>query len=148
MKINFLLLSFIFFLIFRVSGNCQTYHLDITNEPYEPIVGGTALVIGIWDDPEFEIPIGFNFYFFGMTDKLYCFADFQCGVFSSNLDPDSLNLIGVFAGDFIDRGYDADSALSPILFKTEGTVGHRVTTIEYKNAGFYSGTIIDRKSTR
>jgi hypothetical protein len=50
-----------------------------------------------------------------------------------------MDLILAFSTDIIDRGYEIDSSLSPILYKTEGVVGHRVFTLEFRNAGFNGG---------
>lgn len=130
------------FFLFSSLANSQSYTLTVTNEPYHDLVGGIQLVDTTWDDPGFIVPLGFNFDFFGeTTNSLYSHEVFVGGLFTTNLDIDALNLILAFSVDLIDRGYDNGENLSPISYKTEGAAGVRVTTLEYNNAGFYSGIV-------
>lgn len=120
--------------------NSQSYTLTVTSQPYDTLVGGSLAVTGVWDDPGFTVPIGFNFEFFGeTTNTLYTPQDFVGGLLATNLDINELDLIVPFGADLIDRGYDIGFAMSPMLYKTEGSAGSRVFTFEYKNVGFYSG---------
>ncbi len=144
MKIKFLTVLFVLVLICYLPGSSQTYNLSITNEPYVPLTGGTSLVQGVWDDPEFNVPLGFSFDYYGQTtDMLHVISGFLGGIYTTNLDANAVNLMAVFATDFVDRGYNTGQAMSPILFKTTGTTGHRITTVEFKNAGFFSDTVIN-----
>ncbi len=115
--------------------------MSVTTEPYHDLVGGISLVEGTWDDTSFTVPLGYNFEFFGeTTTNLYSLEFFTGGIFTTNLDVNALNVIAAFSADLIDRGYDIDLSLSPISYKIEGVAGTRTTTIEYNNAGFFSGT--------
>lgn len=128
---GFILLSYIPLL-------SQTYSLTVSNEPFEFLENGVQATKGVWDNPSFVVPIGFSFEFFGeMTTNLYALEDFYDGILSTSLNPTSVNLMVPFATDLIDRGYDIDSSMSPILYKTEGPAGERVFTLEYKNVGFW-----------
>ena len=140
MKIRYQLLS-IFFLFFQgLPIQSQSYHLAVSSEPYHDLVGGIALIDSTWDDPAFIVPLGFNFEFFGeTTTNLYSSDPFVGGIFFTNLDINALNLIFAFSADLIDRGYDIGTILSPISFKTEGAPGTRTTTVQFKDAGFFSG---------
>jgi hypothetical protein len=50
---------------------------------------------------------------------------------------DTLGFFFVFGADLIDRGYQDTVLESPITYKTTGSVGHRIFTIEWKNVGFF-----------
>ncbi|HUR31718.1 MAG TPA: T9SS type A sorting domain-containing protein [Saprospiraceae bacterium] len=120
----------------------QTYSFSTSNAPYVPITNATSAVKGSWDDPGLAISIGFGFEYFGETSSvIYSLDDFVGGFFATNLNIEELNLLVPFGVDLIDRGFEIDSALSPIYYKTEGPVGNRVFTLEYNNSGFYSSPI-------
>ena len=137
--ISLLMISVICFFALS-SVQSQTYSFSTSNEPYQFITNGTSAVKDSWDDPGLAISTGFNFEYFGAnTNVLYSLDDFVGGYFAANLNLEALNLLIAFGVDLIDRGFEIDSAMSPIYYKTEGPVGNRVFTLEYNNAGFYSG---------
>lgn len=115
----------------------QTYHFSVSTKPYVDLTGGTPLVTDIWDDPELTIPIGFDFQYYGETiQTLYLPGTFSLITLID--DPTAANIANIilFGADLIDRGYISGTSLSPITYKTEGTAGHKVLTVEWKNAGF------------
>ncbi len=116
----------------------QTYHLTVTSEPYVDLVGGTPAVTQSWDDPGYDVPIGFLFHFYNQNiTTVHQLANIAFPILASNSVGDTLGLFLVFGADLIDRGF-ADTLLqSPITYKTTGSPGQRVFTIEWKNAGFY-----------
>jgi len=50
---------------------------------------------------------------------------------------DTLPLIGPYAMDLCDRGYNTATMLSPISYKTEGNAGSRIFKLEWKEAGSF-----------
>ena len=92
-----------------------------------------------WDDPEYVIPIGFDFDLYDITiDSIYIGIGMG-GLVSSKIDTNYIAeyLIIPFETDLIDRGIDSVFSQSPISYKLEGTTGNRILKIEWKNAGFY-----------
>ncbi len=128
---------------------CQSYSVSVSNEPFTFLENGIPAVTKEWADPAFTIPIGFKFHFFDdAVDSLYSFDFFAGTYFTTKSDLGSVNLLLALSADLIDRGYFADTSLSPITYKTEGAPGNRVFTLEFRNAGFTYGetnndTLID-----
>ena len=118
----------------------QTYQVTISNEPFVFLEKAQPAVVGAWETPEFQLPLGFDFEFFDITtNQLYSiFNSFGIDL-ELNQETGHLYQLFPFFGSMIDRGYQQDSALSPITFQTEGLPGGRIFTIEYKEAGFYDG---------
>jgi hypothetical protein len=136
-------------LIMQSNLHSQSYSVSVSNEPFTFLENGTAAVTREWADPEFTIPIGFQFHFFDeAVDSLYSHDFFAGAYFVTKPDLESVNLILALNADLIDRGYFADTSLSPITYQTEGAPGQRVFTLEFRNAGFTYGetnndTLID-----
>ncbi len=123
----------------------QSYSVSVSNEPFTFLENGTPAVTREWADPEFTIPIGFKFHFFDeAVDSLYSMDFFAGAYFTTKPDLGAVNMILALNADLIDRGYYADTSLSPITYQTEGIPGQRVFTLEFRNAGFtYGETNID-----
>ncbi|MGB4847660.1 MAG: T9SS type A sorting domain-containing protein, partial [Saprospiraceae bacterium] len=95
---------------------------------------------GAWDEPEFQLPLGFDFHFFDITtDHIYSIPNSFGIDLEMNQDLNHLYYLIPFYGNLIDRGYSQDSALSPITYQTVGNPGQRIFTLEYKEAGFFEG---------
>ncbi|MEO1257904.1 MAG: T9SS type A sorting domain-containing protein [Bacteroidota bacterium] len=130
------------FLMFGCSiGFSQTlpYTFSSFTETYEELEGATALTNGIWDDPEFAIPLGFDFAFLGDTASTI----YQVGLGSVlSLNPNGYyavtDFLFAYGSDLIDRGYNDGTSLSTISYKIEGNFGSRICKVEWKNAGFYN----------
>jgi hypothetical protein len=142
MKIHLIFELIFLVLVFNSDLFGQTYSLTVTNEPYDSLTNGTLLDTSAWSDPSFAVPVGFKFHYFDeYTDSLYSLDFFGGGYVGSNLNLESMNLIMPISSDLIDRGYESSTRLSPILSKTEGPEGHRIFTLEFRNAGFNSGEL-------
>lgn len=131
---------------FLVSGwmplQSQSYTVTVSNKTFDFLDEGNLAFFGIWDDPGYTVPVGFEYELFGETSShLYAWEDFFGPILSANLNGASLNLMVLFSTDLIDRGFELDTPLSPILYHTEGPVGERVFTLEYNNAGFWNGEL-------
>lgn len=118
----------------------QSYHVSVRMEPFEFLEEANLADSTAWSMPVFAVPIGFDFHFFDITSDTLYSAENTFGCYTSlNDDEEHLYMLIQFCATLIDRGYSQDSAVSPILFKTEGEVGDRKFTLEYNNAGLFYG---------
>jgi hypothetical protein len=130
------LLSLFVFLPFFLKG--QTYEFSASTSPYIDLLGGNPAVTETWDDPEYNVPIGFVFHFYDQSiSTVHQLGEVAYSLLSTHPLTDTLGFFFVFGADLIDRGYEDTTLQSPITYKTTGTPGHRVFTIEWKNAGFF-----------
>lgn len=134
--------------------SAQTTNFTVSNGTYTDLVASTSLNNGLtWDDPQFTIPIGFNFQYFNRSfSTIYISWDGYGGL----LSPDSVltgttSLLFAYGADIMDRGNLSGSnqpgSLSPISYKLSGLTGSRILKIEWKNVGFYSEIRDDSVST-
>jgi hypothetical protein len=118
----------------------QTYDVTASHTPFVALENPQVLTDEPWDILEFQLPLGFEFEFFDITtEDLFCIANSFGGDFELNEDIDHLYQVLPFFAGLIDRGYQQDSALSPIHYKTEGMAGERVFTLEFIEAGLFNG---------
>jgi len=145
MQIKSLLIFLFFALTFNI--NAQSYEVTISNQIYTNLVGSTSLNGNMtWDDPEFNIPIGFEFQFFDQIYTELAILEWAVGgsLGIANNTTDFTPLLTPYGADIIDRGYDfvADEpttgSLSNISYLTEGTEGSRILKVEWNNVGFYT----------
>src|SRR5690554_3055563 len=133
-------LTILMLLPFAMAVQAQgNYDFESFNEPYEDLVGGISLNNGqVWDDPEFEIPLGFELKISThQFDKLYIVSWTTGGILSSHpVDTGVLPILGLLAQDIIDLGYFSGMSQSPLSYLTEGEPGARITKIEWNNVGF------------
>lgn len=116
------------------------YNFIKTTGTYNNLTGATSVNDTIWDDPEYIIQIGFTFKLFDKNiTKLYMGLGLG-GAFGDTLDMNSTAnyLTFPFETDLQDRGAVGTTTLSPIMKKTEGSIGSRIFKLEFKNAGFYN----------
>jgi hypothetical protein len=129
-------------------SHAQTYQMTVSTEPYVDLSGGTPAVTQTWDDPGYDVPIGFVFPFYNQSlTTVHQLANIAFPILSTSAHADTFGLFLVFGADLIDRGYGDTMLLSPITYKTTGTPGQRVFTIEWKNAGFYRQYFFTGSST-
>jgi hypothetical protein len=136
-KIYFSVAALLAIALHTTAQTLAPYAFTKTTETYTYLSGGTSLNQNqIWDDPEFEVPIGFNFQFFGQSiDSLYIGAGLGALVLDSY---NSGYALVPFEADLIDRGDITGTSVSPITYKLEGTPGNRIFKLEWRNAGFYN----------
>jgi hypothetical protein len=137
MKSLFTLLTFFFSLAILAQ---DAYQLSYFNAEYVAFDDATSLNNGeVWDDPSYEIPIGFQFVLFeDTTEFLYLDDNFLGGVLHGGFQGPQANLIVAYGSDIIDVGYLDDVSESTISYKTTGTSPNRITKIEWDNCGFYN----------
>ncbi len=128
--------------------SAQTYNFSVNQVEYEPIQGGQLLVSEIWDDPELLIPIGFDFEYFSATiQELNLRSYYTIISLADNSENDIYSLMLLFGADLIDRGYDENTPQSPIKRLVTGSIGSRILTVEWENAGFFGDLSANGTST-
>ncbi len=156
MKIKTTLLSL--FCCIASAGFTQSYSFSTFTSVYSDLQNGTSVNEGItWDDPDYTIPVGFNFTYFGKTINEIYITDYGLGGFLNTTEffggTDTIQLLIPYGADITDRGSDTanfegqSGSLSPISYQLSGTPGSRVLKIEWKNAGFYWDISDDNIST-
>lgn len=133
-----------FMLLLPLILKCQTYSLSVHQEDYESLGIGFPLTEGVWDDPAYIVPIGFEFRFFDeMITTLGSSENFSGGILASNAKSNVSSNLLVYGPDIIDRGYNSGSSRSAIYFNTIGTNGQHVFIQEWYNVGFAGGQVLN-----
>jgi len=88
--------------------NAQIYEFNASTDTYTDITGSTSLNNGMtWDDPEFAIPIGFEFqYFDSIYTEIFIEDNAYGGIVSFNNTEEIVPTFVAYGADIIDRGYD------------------------------------------
>ncbi|WP_299253817.1 T9SS type A sorting domain-containing protein [uncultured Aquimarina sp.] len=136
--------------------NSQSYELSTSTAAYINLTSSTSLNnTAPWDDPEFAIPIGFDFEYFDITINQIYIDDwgFGAGLTTNPNETGTLPVLIPYGADIADRGYDFNNenattgSLSNISYLVEGSVGNRILKIEWNNVGFHSDIFVDGIST-
>lgn len=116
----------------------STYNFSVSNETYVDLENSTSLNYGtIWDDPEFTVPMGFDFQIAENIFNTIYFPGFGYGgLLSSSNNSYPVSVLIPIAQDIVDRGDDSDESLSPLSYKIEGESGNQILKIEWNNVGF------------
>lgn len=135
--------------------HAQTYQFNVSTDTYTDLTGSTSLNNGTtWDDPQFTIPIGFEFQYFDTLVTQIFIEDFGFGgLLAFNDSEDLAPSLMAYGADIVDRGYDFNTyeydqtSQSNISYLLEGTAGSRILKIEWNNVGFYDEMDEDNVST-
>lgn len=132
-------------LLIPVTATGQTYSLTVYQEPYVSLGTGFPITEGVWNDPDYVVPIGFEFRFFDQViSTLVSLEDYTSGgTLATEPISNIASIMGVYGPDIVDRGYHTGSSMSSIYFGYSGSTGQRVFTQEWLNVGFYSGEIVN-----
>ncbi|MDR6300842.1 T9SS type A sorting domain-containing protein [Mesonia maritima] len=136
------LLFVLILLAFSINAqNNFTYNFSATNENYADLTNSTSLNNGnYWDDPDFTIPIGFDFEIAGKTlSTIYFSEDIGYGgeITDQQIFETEFMDFAVISNDIEDRGTESpNSSLSNISYTVEGNSGNRIFKLEWNNAGF------------
>lgn len=127
----------LFLLVLGISLNAQNcmYDFSVSTGTYQNLTNGTSLNNGMfWDDPNYTIPVGFDFDICGNTYNTIYITDWGYGgsVFSEQNPVGALSLIVPISQDIIDLSHGTGNSLSPISYKTIGTARNRILKIEWK----------------
>jgi len=114
------------------------YTFSLQSSPYTALSNPTPLTTATWDDPSLTVTLPFPFQVFGRSASQLVFDGLGGELFAVDaMTQDTLPVIGPYAMDLIDRGYNTGTMLSPISYKTEGSAGSRIFKLEWKEAGSY-----------
>lgn len=133
MKKNLLLICAI------LAGTCafSQYTLTAFSENYQPFANGTTPngVFEGWDDPEFAIPLGFDFTMANTTFNTAMQVGLGSFIFGGNFS----NGAGFgYLSDIIDGGQVPEGISSEITYTTTGSMGSQICKIQFANAAFYT----------
>ena len=113
------------------------YTLTYSDEPYVNFTDGTAAVSEVWDDPNFTVPIGFDFVMFGETVTSLTQLGLGAALATSE-DYYAVNTYFLpYTSDIIDTGDISGEQESTITYKTTGSAPNRVFHLQWAECGFY-----------
>lgn len=122
----------------------QDYTLTVSNQMYTDLDAPVSINNGLtWDDPEFTVPIGFDFQFFDVSINELNFDGDDAFLVGMTADNSFVTFI-LNAWDMADRGLDIDGdegepgSISPLSYQLSGAAGSQIFKLEYNNVGFYS----------
>lgn len=139
MKKNLLIVLFLTSIL-SLSGFSQVYTFTVGNQSYQELANPVSINNGeVWDFPEYEVNLGFNFYLFDtLINKIYFFNEGQGSVLSSVPSSKRYHkMVMAFGAGLLDRGYGTSQSQSPLSYEVTGEPGTRICKIQWKNAGFY-----------
>lgn len=128
-------------LLCYMNGFGQNYSFTNFTETYNDLTGTISLNNGeIWDDPAYALTLPFPFIINGVTLTSVNVSDGF--IIQNNTTNNIAQGLAAFSIDLIDRGNNGTTSLSPISYKTDGTIGNRILKIQYKNCGsFYDSNL-------
>ena len=130
------------------------YLFETLDQPYVPLTEATELSPADWDeeagwdDPEFTVPLGFEFDLAGVAFSELTQYDLGATYFGGTVLEYYSSAFVFLVGpdtDLADLGNLQNDSLgnSPIRWQTEGEPGEQVFTLEYVNAGMYDEVFSD-----
>ncbi|MFK8007860.1 MAG: T9SS type A sorting domain-containing protein [Saprospiraceae bacterium] len=143
MKNSFTKFFLVLFSLFIFSNSyTQTfpYFLEIETDTYTDLEGATELtsVGDNWDDPDYTIPIGFNFDFYGNTYSTIFISGLGSWlVFEDIYTTDSIEVLIPYFDDLADIENVNPANQSTISYSIEGAAGQQILKIQWKDCGFY-----------
>ena len=141
---KFYSLIFALFLSVGVFAQDPYFELFVLSSDYVPLTNSTSLTQGIpYDDPEYEVNIGFEFDYLGNTFSNIIFGGYDgygCELlfYSDGFTP-PMHQISPYMIDIIDGQLDNNGkADTDIRYITEGEPGSRIFKMEWSNVAFYN----------
>lgn len=114
--------------------NAQNYTFTNTTGNYSDLVSSTSINNGeVWDEESsFLVPLSHPFFINGVMVTSLTISD---GMVFSNASSNDYQFLNPLGTDLIDQGTNTTTSQSPLSYKVDGTVGNRITKIEFKNIG-------------
>jgi hypothetical protein len=145
MKKSILALTLVLHSVFNLAQVSDPFFfLTIGQEVYSPLINQTSLTQGIpYDDPEYIVPIGFDFDYLGYTYQTLYFA----GVDSYGMELEFRGIDNTYPVcrispcmlDIIDGQYNVEGkADSDIRYEVVGPPGNQIFKLEWDNVAFYN----------
>jgi hypothetical protein len=123
------------------------FELFVSSSTYAPLENSNSLNQGVvWDDPDWSLPIGFEFEYLGYNfDSLvfYGYDGYGAELLFKNITGGSPDCqISAYMMDLIDSEYDNNGkAASDVRYTLEGTTGSQIFKLEWSNVAFYNDDI-------
>lgn len=111
------------------------YTFTAFNETYVPLSEATVIDEGVvWDDPEWVVPIGFDFTYMDETfnQLLFIGSGAQMVPF---IQEQEVALLIPYLSDIMNASFT--DFVSPVRYTLEGPAGLRIFKLEWSNVGFY-----------
>ncbi len=157
-QFNFLIFALLGFAFASLAyAQEYTYDFEVDADAYTNLQDPISINDGItWDDPQAEIPIGFEFQLFDKTiSELILSENAGLGglLLGETESPIEVAVLMAYGPDIIDRAsdtinyYGEPGSLSPLSYLVEGEVGERIFKMEWNNVGFYADVDENGSST-
>ncbi len=120
------------------------FFLTIGQDDYTPLSDQNSLTQGIpYDDPDYIVPIGFDFEYLGYSYQTLYFGGFDAYGMELEFRGEDPNYPVCFISpcmlDIIDGQYDDNGkADSDIRYEVQGPPGNQVFKLEWSNVAFYN----------
>jgi hypothetical protein len=120
------------------------FELFVSSSSYAQLENSTSLNQGlVWDDPDWSLPIGFDFEYLGYNfDSLlfYGYDAYGAELLFKNVSDGSPDCqISAYMLDLIDSEFDNNGkAASDVRYVLEGTPGSQIFKLEWSNVAFYN----------
>lgn len=137
---NLFTLLLAIFILSNLTAQTFPYILEYETDTYSELEEATLLstVGDTWDDPEYVIPIGFDFEFYDGTYTDVQVIGLGCWLaFQDPTNAQNINFLVPYLDDIIDIENADPATQSDISYSTEGLPGERILKMEWKNVGFY-----------
>jgi hypothetical protein len=106
--------------------------------PYSDVANGQFAINESWDDPEYTVPLGFDYTFDGATTSSLTASEFFLGgILALDVSGSVWDIMVANTMDLTDAGYATGEYLSPITYETTGEVGNRIFKLQWKDVALY-----------
>jgi Secretion system C-terminal sorting domain len=129
--------------VVHVYSQVLPYFFEVDNQPYQELTGATSLNGNTnWEDPDYLIPIGFDFFGFGEWNNEMTFGGvFGYGgeVFLGSFDgSEPANHLCPYGLDIHDPNMGTNLPPAASIYQlVDGTEPNRICKIEWRNVGFF-----------
>ena len=137
-------LFFIPLVIFSTSLSAQYYTFNASTDLYEDLDKSKSLNNSMtWQNPHYDIPIGFDFTLYDKTIKKIILNGLGWGGSLTSSTKGIYTLLIAYGSDLVDRGYNMISdtitqeSKSNISCQLDSVNNKKILKIQWKNAGFY-----------
>jgi hypothetical protein len=120
------------------TASSQQLTLSTFVAEYADVVNGQLAISESWDDPDYTVPLGFDYVYDGNTTSSLTASEFFLGGLLV-LDPSGTvwDMLIASTLDLTDAGYATGEYLSPITYETTGPVGNRIFKLQWKDVALY-----------
>jgi len=126
-----------------VNAQDLPYTFTTTTAVYQEFSDGISINQGqTWDDPEWVVPIGFDFEYMDLTFNSLFFGGldgYGGELLLGDVNGTSFQQLMPYFQDLVDGGYFDDTpSESPVSYRVTGQPGSRVFWLQWSNVAFYN----------